>query len=100
MIVEYLSYFRLLGERTSPRRIPVAAILRCPRQCRQGKDREVLLKKEPHEMEERYRLLAARLREAARKASAEIERGHLLAIATRWDRVADYFQHHPRNSTG
>jgi hypothetical protein len=55
--------------------------------------------KKPHKHgPEDYRQLAEGLREAARKVSAEKERVHLLAIATRWDLVADYFQHHPRNS--
>jgi thymidylate kinase len=49
---------------------------------------------------EDYRLVAEKCRQAARKESTEKERGHLLAIATRWDRIADYFKRHPRNSTG
>jgi hypothetical protein len=49
---------------------------------------------------EDYRLLAERIREAARKLSTEKERASLLSVAKKWDLVADYLQLHPRNSTG
>src|SRR5262249_42794555 len=44
---------------------------------------------------EAYRQLAERFREAARKVSAERERVRLLAMAKKWDVVADYLDEGP-----
>src|SRR5262249_13762289 len=67
-----VSEFRLLAEQTRRYRIRVPAIfvvLKCAARAGIGRC-FVNQKKAPHEMEKGYRLLAERLREAARKASA------------------------------
>jgi hypothetical protein len=52
-------------------------------------------KKSTEEYRREYRLLAEKVRKAARTAATEKERAELLARAKLWDLLADRCLHHP-----